>query len=118
MTETAIGFFQQVSDEFSIYAGEDRRTECRQRIMIPVLATPFDEEKRPTSDAFHAITRDLSESGIGLLSTRPVREKFLAILAQSMSTEEDMLVLIEITRCRRVGHYYDIGGSIVDTATR
>ena len=115
---TASDFFKQVRSELFVEAEVfERRSEDRQRLVIPVMVTPFDSEWRPAGDMFHAVTRDMSASGIGLIATRSVHSPFFGLLTRSLTSCEDMLVIVQPTRCRHVGFYYDIGGKIIE-ATR
>ena len=59
--------------------GPDRRAERRIRITLPVIVQRLDEKGQPLEPALHAVTRDLSSQGIGLVCRDPVGTEFISM---------------------------------------
>ena len=97
---------RELIDKPSKYQGEERRGAARYPLACPVVVVPIDEQET-LGEAFAAITRDISSSGISIYHTRPVHDPYLAI----QWTERGQLqVLVEVVRCRPVGlSLYEIG---------
>ncbi len=102
-------FLERLECELDCYHGPDRRSESRRRLIVPVLAMPVDQSRKASGAVFQAITRDISDSGIGLLTIRSVTTPQLGLLFQARNADE-MMVLVDVTRCRRIGIYYEVGG--------
>jgi len=73
---------------------------------------PLDCDFRPQGSPFAAITRDLSMAGLRLFSTRAANSDFLAVELTFPSGQNKQVVL-EVYRCKAIGHFYEIAGQIV-----
>jgi hypothetical protein len=88
--------------------GPDRRTEPRLRVTLPVNIQPLDEGLQPLGYRARAVTRDVSECGVGLVCQDPANAGYLAL--QVPTPRGDFFeVVTEVLRCRPVGYYFDVG---------
>lgn len=65
----------------TMFAGHDeRRSEERVPILVTVLAVPIDEENDPIEAPFEMLTRDVSDSALGLIHVEPMEHERLAAM--------------------------------------
>ncbi len=96
-----------------VFAPEkERRKEPRYSVATIVEVQPLDEEFQSQGDVFQVVTRDISASGIGILDSRPVNCKYLAVQLTSPEGRQ-MQMVMEVLRCQPMGNIYDIGGKFV-----
>ncbi len=107
-------FIERLADEIEYYDGSERRTEARRRVVVPVMVMPVDDNFERTGNAFQAVTRDVSTSGISLLSTQDIDAEYLAVFLKTLSGRE-LIVVIHVCRHDYIGVYYDIAGTFVHT---
>ena len=94
------------------YGGSERRGAKRHPIVTPVVVMPMNGEFRPAEGAFMVVTRDISTTGLALISTREVSTELLAIELPAAGGEK-MQVVMRLARCRPVGRFYKIAGPFV-----
>ena len=94
------------------YGGSERRGANRHPIVTPVVVMPMNGEFRPAEGAFMVVTRDISTTGLALISTREVSTELLAIELPAAGGEK-MQVVMRLARCRPVGRFYEIAGPFV-----
>lgn len=90
----------------------EKRQGDRHDILSNVLAVPVDDQFRPIGPAELVLSRNISTSGIALIHTKAVTEKYLA-LEFDLPLEEKLQVVMEVLRCRPFGPYLEIGGRFV-----
>lgn len=90
----------------------ERRTERRFRVTLPVSAVPIDASLRPIGETFTAVSRNISTRGIALLYTRHVEAQFLALRIK-LKDQDPVQAAMEVLRCRRVGPFFEIAGKFV-----
>lgn len=72
--------------EFSNYRGREKREQERTETSpIPAEVQPLGDDFQPIGESFHAIIRNVSKSGIGLLFCEPVDTNFFSIQAKAPS---------------------------------
>ena len=89
-------------------SGDDRRAVERMNVTMPLVLTPLDDEFRPLSYQHHAITRDLSCKGVGLVTTSPVRPSYV-LLTFDPCHGESWSVIGRVAYCKELGYYYQVG---------
>ena len=107
VSKTIIDVIGEVDREIS-----DRRCESRNRVVLGVIAQPLDDHRRPSGGLIDAFTRDISTSGVGLISREPIRADLVAIRIEGPRGCIDLLV--KVVRCEFVKPYYDIGCRIME----
>ncbi len=90
----------------------ERHSEPRFTIAVVVEVQPVDDDFKPAGEAFQAVTRDISPSGIGITHNQSVESKFLALRLTNPEGEQ-LQTAVEVLRCQQVGSMYDIGGKFV-----
>ena len=108
--ETIGEFVTQLAREYFM-DGPDRRSEPRYRITLPVIVEPLNEELKPTGLRFRAVTRDISEGGIGLICQDPVSGTLKLEISSPSGIE--LNVIAEVNRCESVGYYFNVGCEVV-----
>jgi hypothetical protein len=90
----------------------ERREAPRLSVTFSARAVALDDQLRPVGDEFFLVVRNISATGLGLLSTTPVNSTFLAI---EFATDggETLHVAIEVRRCQPIGPCFDVGGRFV-----
>jgi hypothetical protein len=94
-------------------AGIDRRGEPRYPLAVVVEFIPLDDFYRDCGPARKAVTRDLSEAGIGFFCESPIDAAFLRVKLPSQG-ERHAELIVKVLRCERRDFLFDIGGRIVD----
>lgn len=103
---------ERMVQEGSYYRGEDRRIEERHRVAISVTGMPVDDNMQPAAEAFEAVTRDISRSGLALFHSQPVTTKFLAVQLIDLDGHQFEAV-VQVLRCRPIGPVFEIAGRFV-----
>jgi hypothetical protein len=91
---------------------DERRASKRFNLSIEVPAVPLDKSLRVCGKPFLGISRNVSAGGMALVYTRPVPAAFLLVTLNSPEGEEVQL-LLHVMRCRRLKHFFEIGGRFV-----
>ena len=87
----------------------EKRHSSRYHLAIPIPVVPIDEAGEPIERPFQAMSRDISTSGISLTHTRATNAKHLLLVIRCAATK-DIRVVVEVTRCRPIGRFYEIAG--------
>lgn len=94
------------------YEAHEKRHNKRRNIGIPIVAVSLDHGFRPTEDVRLVITRNISQTGIALMSTRATRTPYLAIELPTSPDKPTQMVMRPL-RCRPLLCFYEIGGPFV-----
>lgn len=88
--------------------GSDRRAVERMNLTIPLELAPLDDELRPLGYQHHAITRDISSKGVGLVATSPVPPSYVMLTFKPCQSKP-FRVIAKVAYCKDVGYYHQIG---------
>jgi hypothetical protein len=94
------------------YSGPEKRTVERFPFVAPVAVILLSDTMAPVGAPFMVLTRNISRSGIALVSTRPVNTEFCAVALPSAG-EETIQFVVQVVRCRPLRSFYEIGGRFV-----
>jgi len=97
------------------HKGTDKRSAQRRAVVVPVPMIQLDENLSPTGNVHMAVTRDISSSGVSLISTRAANSPFLAV-ELSVSYEETIQIVMRVSRCRPLRCFYEIAGPFFTVA--
>ena len=95
---------------------EERRSEDRTPLSVPVWIIPFSNGQPEIDKSFRGLTKDFSSSGVGLL----VDETALTdVVLLALSTEPDPTFLLAKTRsCTALGEgYFLLGTAVTDVVS-
>jgi hypothetical protein len=107
----AIGtFIREMIREGQIVA--NRRQSSRHQLVVPVTVVPVDEGFCPLGQPFMAMTRDISTTGLSLIHTRAVPCQRL-IVELRVPSAAGIQVVLQVTRCRALGRFYEIAGYFI-----
>ena len=106
-----VAFVKRQLRDARVFHGEDRRSEERHPVLVPVLVQPVDEQSHPIGEPFAAATRDISKKGIGLVHSARIDHR-LVNLRMSLGGEE-LNVVARLVWCEELGPYYYIGCEFV-----
>jgi hypothetical protein len=95
----------------TLYKGDERRSEGRHPMMLPVRAVQVDDENQPLGPSFDLITRDLSSKSISLIHTDRIDCDRLAIHFFIAGT--DVNLVIELVWSGEMGPFYGAAGRFV-----
>ena len=110
-TEVAV-FVEQLTREAGARPYPDRRSEPRFAVDLPAEVHALNEVLEPENPPFEARVRDISASGLRLVHSDAVKNKFLAVVVQRKNGE-NMALLLKVLWCRRCGDHYELGGIFV-----
>jgi hypothetical protein len=94
------------------YRGWEKRGYKRLSVVTPVAVMPLSESLEPSGSPFMVLARNISRSGIALVSTRSVSATCLAV-ELPRDPEESLQVVVRVVRCRPLRSFYEIAGSFV-----
>jgi hypothetical protein len=98
------------------YRGDERRSEERHPMILPVRAVAVDDNGNPTGDPFDLITRDVSATSIGLIHTDLVTADDLAIELKLAGAQVDMM--IHVMWSGEMGPFFGVAGKYVRRLSR
>jgi hypothetical protein len=111
-----VDFVKRQIREAQVFGGEERRSEERHLMLVPVLVQPVNAQYNPIGDPFVVVTRDISRKGIGLVHGQRIAHPLVA-LRMSLAGEE-VNVVARLVRSEALGPYYFIGGEFVAKLAR
>ena len=110
-TPQLTAFVNRLNRNKRLYAGPDRRIDCRQPVVLPVVVRPIDEQGRPLAPPLAMVTRDVSTWGVGLVHEQPL---FYDRLALRMIVDGEEVNLVGEVRWREpLGPFYMCGCKVV-----
>jgi len=89
--------------------GREKRTSIRHGFSTEVTVQPADANHGPVGNAYNAVTRDISGSGLRLISLNFVNTPFL-ILEIPLAEGTAKRLLLKVLRCRPFRRYFEVGG--------
>ena len=92
--------------------GVERRSVERMSLTMPVLIQPLDEDLKPLTYEHHAVTRDISARGVGLVTSSPVRQGYVMLTMEPLNGDS-FEVLGKIIYCNDLGYYFQSGCEFV-----
>lgn len=96
----------------SPYAQNERRQTERVKMLSPVQCVQYGEQFNQIDRPFHVFLRDFSVTGVGIVSLRPIQEKYMA-LGWTSSRGKGIRTFAEVSRCRVHKPFYEVGGQFV-----
>ena len=105
-------FVKRVTQDAHFYMGNEKRSEARYSMTVPVRVCQISHSFERVGDEFIAVTRDISTRGISFFHTSAVSEKWLSLELTSPEVGT-MQAVIEVLRCRQVGPLFEIAGRFV-----
>jgi hypothetical protein len=84
------------------------RRHSRHPLMMEIPATQLNADLLPVGENFRIVTRDFSETGIGIIHTRPLEGKFAIVV--DLPNAGYVELLFDVVRCERLGDLYVTGG--------
>jgi len=107
---------QQLPDLSQPEPGIELRRHRRRSLTMKIPLTQLDHELLPVGEDFEVLSRDLSESGIALLHTEPLRGKYAALIV--LPDFEYVQLIIRIVRCEQKGSLYEMGAKFLQRLDR
>jgi hypothetical protein len=89
------------------FVGEDRRTEERVLVAMPVIVQPVDQELKPIGKAQAMVVRDITRKGLGLVHDGPF--PFKRIVVRLTHPEEGTLLAAEVRWNKALGPFNVLG---------
>jgi hypothetical protein len=111
-----VSFVERHVRDAQFYDGDERRSERRYLMVLPVTAQPVDEQYLPTGTPFAVVSRDISPKGIGLVHSEPVEHSLLAL--QMFIAAEEVNLVADVQWCQAYGPFYYFGGEFVKKLER
>ncbi|MCG8449319.1 MAG: response regulator [Pirellulales bacterium] len=94
--------------------GLERRGAVRISLLTTAVAVPVSKNFVPQAEACKMTFNDISQTGACLFHTRSVQTKYLALRWRSLiSPNNNLQVVMRITRCRPLGPFYEVAGEFV-----
>ena len=111
LSQQLVAFVVRLNRNAQHHVGPERRAEPREPVVLPVVAQPIDERRRPIGYPMALVTRDLSTWGIGLVHEQPMVYDRLAL---RLNVDGEEVLLIGDVRWRGpLGPFYSCGCHVV-----
>ncbi len=94
------------------YEGPERRGAKRYDIMIAADVLAVDRTFQPLGEPVQAMTRNISTTGIALISSRPLEGKLLAV-GMNDEAGRPIQMVIRVLRSRKIGEFFETAGPFV-----
>jgi hypothetical protein len=105
-------FVDRLIHDKTHHPGPERRRCPRYPLAQSVSAVPLDDQLQPTGPAFDAVTRNISASGVCIISPLRCDEKYLSLLLVNSSADY-LEVVVRVARFRVVGQMYEYAGPFI-----
>lgn len=92
--------------------GVERRSDERMDVTMPVRVTALNDNFEPLDYQYHAVTRNMSRSGVGLVTTNPIGRSHVLLTFEPYHGEI-FTVVAKVIYCKEVGYYFQIGCEFV-----
>jgi len=86
----------------------NRRQTSRHRASLALEVQPLNAERQPSGEPLHAVSLDLSQSGLCFCSDRPLLSDLVVVRIQAAEMKFEVQVLAQRIRCRRTGPLFEI----------
>lgn len=93
--------------------GPEKRGCPRFSVVTPVAVMPLDERLEPVGTPFLVLTRNISRSGMAMVSARAVAPAAFLGVELPRSPKESSQVVVHVRRCRPVRSFYEIAGKFL-----
>jgi PilZ domain len=110
-------FVQRLVHDKTHYSGPERRHSPRYPLVVPVSVMPLDEQFRPAGTLYRAVTRNISGSGVSILSHTRFQAKYLSLLLVNSSADY-LEVIVHVARYNMVGPMHEYAGPFVAVPER
>ena len=98
--------------EYSRVVGKERRAADRMNVTMPVRVTALNERLEPLDYEYHAITRNVSATGVGLVTTNPIGHSHVLLTFEPYHGELFSIVS-QVIYCGDIGYYFQVGCEFV-----
>jgi len=95
-----------------MYKGDERRREARMPMIIPVRMVVVDDDNQPLGEPLQAVTRDVSNSSIGLIHIDPLQGERFAI--EMSLAQTDVVMIIALMWTGAMGPFYGTAGRFIE----
>jgi hypothetical protein len=102
---------QEIPDISQHEPGIELRRHRRRSVTMRIPLTQLDHELMPVGEDFEVLSSDLSESGIALLHTEPLRGKLAALIV--LPDYQYVQLILRIVRCQPRGSLYEMGAKFL-----
>ena len=95
-----------------MYKGDERRREARMPMIVPVRMVVVGDDNQPLGEPFQAVTRDVSNSSIGLIHIKPLEGERFAI--EMSLAQTDVVMIIALMWTGPMGPFYGSAGQFIE----
>lgn len=89
--------------------GPTRRRFNRSKSAIPVKIAPIQDDATPSTISIDAISVDIAENGIGVLTTVPVKRSKFVLLTLCFGGDREVNVVSRVVQYQSSGDLYRVG---------
>lgn len=98
--------------ECSRFKDAERRSVGRMDVTMPVHVTALDDQWEPLDYHYHAVTRNLSHKGVGLVTTNPIGRRYVQLTFEPY-LGEPFTIVARVIHCSDIGYYFQVGCEFV-----
>lgn len=105
-----ISLVREIMDEIQADYIADARRVPRYPVCVPIEFIPYDKNGRRIGEAFIAVSKDVSASGLAFLHSTTVEAEFVVVRFPQSQKCADRRIILRVVRVRQVGPLWEIGG--------
>ena len=111
--EKVFNFVRELLNDVQADFIAERRAHPRYPVCIPMEAIPFDIRGQQAGEAFMAVAKDISASGLSFLHHSVILDRYLLVRFPQSVPHKSQWIVLEVVRCQQVGPLWEIGGRSV-----
>jgi hypothetical protein len=108
----AAEFVRRLVHDKTHYNGPERRRCPRYPLVVPVSVMPLDEQFRPAGSLYRAVTRNISATGVSIISQTRLQADYLSLLLVNSSADY-LEVVVRVARTAMIGPMFEFAGPFV-----
>ena len=88
--------------------GTERRSIERMNVTMPVRVTALNDQFEPLDFHYHAVTRNISTNGVGLVTNNPIGRSHVQLTFEPYHGES-FTIVAQVIHCSEIGYYFQVG---------
>jgi hypothetical protein len=111
--EKVFNFVRELLNDVQADFITERRAHPRHSVCMAMEAIPFDVRGQQAGEAFLAVVKDISASGLSFLHHSVILDRYLLVRFPESGRHKSQWIVLEVVRGQQVGPLWEIGGRSV-----
>jgi hypothetical protein len=114
-SSSLLSFVKRRVAQVEAYHGQEKRSELRCLLVMPVVVQAVDEHIQPVGEAQAMVICDVSPTGLGLVHEHPFHHS--RVVVHLSYPEDGKLLAVEVRWSKPLGPFYHIGCQVIGPFT-